>query len=133
MEKKISNMVRRMAEKQSLQRARLDEQSSKSSSPRAAKAKSKRGPKKKIKDAWLLYILQCGDGSLYTGVTNNLDKRFEAHSRGKGSKYTRSHLPVELVYSETCGTRVDALVREMEVKSYAKGKKQALIETYVIS
>lgn len=111
MEKKISSMVRKMA----------------------AKAKSKRGRKKKIKDAWSLYILECGDGSFYTGVTNNLEKRFEAHSRGKGSKYTRSHLPVELVYSEVCGTRVDALVREMEVKSYAKGKKQALIETYTIS
>ena len=112
MEKKISNMVHRMAEK----------------------AKSKRGRKKKIKgEPWSLYILECGDGSLYTGVTNNLTNRFEMHSRGKGSKYTRSHLPVELVYSEICGTRVDALVREMEVKSYGKSKKQKLITGLSVS
>lgn len=110
METKIERMVRLMSEK----------------------AKSKRGRKKKIKgEPWSLYILQCGDGSLYTGVTNDLTRRFEMHSRGKGSKYTRSHLPVDLVYSEICGTRVDALVREIKVKRLPREKKEALIGKYV--
>ncbi len=112
MHPKISSMVQRMAEK----------------------AKSKRGPKKKMKgEPWSLYILQCGDGSLYTGVTNDLNRRFEMHSRGKGSKYTRSHLPVDLVYSEVCGTRVEALVREMKVKSLPRGKKEILIKGSVFN
>ena len=48
-----------------------------------------------------VYILRCGDGSLYTGWTNDLERRVEAHSAGRGAKYTRAHLPVELVYSGT--------------------------------
>jgi putative endonuclease len=75
---------------------------------------------------WRLYILRCGDGSLYTGVTKDLEKRLKLHREGKASKFTRSHQPVELVYDEPCGNRKKALVRECQVKSYTRAEKLKL-------
>ena len=77
---------------------------------------------------WYLYILQCGDGSLYTGITTDVEKRLEAHRSGKGAKYTRGRSPLELNYREACGTHSDALKRELEVKRLSREEKLALIE-----
>ena len=65
---------------------------------------------------WYLYILECGDGTLYTGITDDVQRRFKAHSQGKGAKYTRGRGPLTLRYSEECGTHSDALHREIAVK-----------------
>ena len=58
-----------------------------------------------MENTWKLYILRCRDGSLYTGITTDVEKRFEAHNSGKGAKYTRGRGPLELVYREECGDR----------------------------
>lgn len=76
---------------------------------------------------WYLYILRCGDGTLYTGITTDVQARLEAHQSGKGAKYTRGRGPLELVYSEDCGTHSDALKRELAVKAMTKEEKQKLI------
>ena len=70
-----------------------------------------------------MYILLCQDGSLYTGSTNNLEKRFADHKNGKGGKYTRSHKPVRVVYSEKLETKSAALKREIEIKSWNRNQK----------
>lgn len=77
---------------------------------------------------WKLYILRCGDGSLYTGITTDVEKRLEAHRSGKGAKYTRGRGPLELVYSEECGTHSDALKRELEIKALPRDEKLKIIE-----
>ena len=74
-----------------------------------------------------VYILRCGDGSLYTGWTNELEQRLKAHQSGRGAKYTRSHLPVELVHCESFGTKSEALRREAEIKRLPREKKLELI------
>ena len=63
-----------------------------------------------------VYILRCNDDSLYTGWTNNLEKRIKAHSDGKGAKYTRARVPVELVYFEVFEDKIEAMKREYTVK-----------------
>lgn len=73
------------------------------------------------------YVLRCGDGSLYAGWTNDLEKRLAAHQNGKGAKYTKSHGPVELVYSETFATKEEAMRREWEIKHMTKAEKEALV------
>lgn len=78
---------------------------------------------------YYIYILKCGDGSLYTGSTNDVNKRFNKHSKGKGCKYTASHLPVELVYIEEYKTKREALVREYEIKQLKREEKLALINS----
>ena len=79
------------------------------------------------KSAWYLYILRCGDNSLYTGITTDVDKRFAAHCAGRGAKYTRGRGPLTLVYRELCGTHSDALKREWDVKSMKRDQKEKLI------
>lgn len=74
------------------------------------------------------YILRCGDGTLYTGWTNDLEKRLAAHNAGAGAKYTRARGPVELVYFETHDTKHDAMRREVEIKRLRRAQKLALIE-----
>jgi len=76
---------------------------------------------------WFLYILRCRDGSLYTGITTDVQARLEAHRAGKGAKYTRGRAPLELVYSENCGDHSAALKRELAVKSLSKTEKMELI------
>lgn len=73
------------------------------------------------------YILRCADGSLYTGWTNDLEKRLEAHNKGRGSKYTRTRLPVELVYHEQFETRKEAMSREWHIKELSREEKLRLI------
>ena len=76
---------------------------------------------------WFLYILRCGDGTLYTGITTDVPRRLEAHRQGKGAKYTRGRGPLELVYREECGTHSQALKREWEVKTLPRSEKELLI------
>lgn len=77
-----------------------------------------------------VYILRCGDGSLYTGCALDVEKRLAAHQSGRGAKYTRSHLPVTLVYQEVCGTKGDALRREAAIKRLTREQKERLICNY---
>ena len=77
------------------------------------------------------YILRCGDNSLYTGWTNDLEKRVEMHNAGKGAKYTKARLPVELVYYETFDTKEDAMRREYVIKQMKKKEKEKLIRDRV--
>lgn len=74
------------------------------------------------------YILKCADGTLYTGWTNDLERRLAAHNAGKGGKYTRSHRPVELVYFEEYETKEEAMRREVLIKQLPRIKKLKLIE-----
>ena len=73
------------------------------------------------------YILECADGTLYCGWTNNLDRRLKAHNEGKGAKYTRSRRPVALVYYEAFSTKEEAMRREYEIKQLPRKKKEELI------
>jgi putative endonuclease len=75
---------------------------------------------------WNVYILKCADGTLYTGITNNLEQRIEKHTLGTGAKYTRGRGPYELVFSEVHPTKSSAAKREAEIKSLDKGQKTAL-------
>lgn len=77
---------------------------------------------------WTVYILECADRSLYTGITNNLDRRLAEHQAGKGAKYTRGRGPLKLVYREACRNRSTATKRELEIKAMSRVEKLALIE-----
>ena len=74
------------------------------------------------------YILRCADGSLYTGWTNDLSRRVAAHQAGRGGKYTRARLPVELVYYEQFDTKSEAMRREWEIKQLSREEKLTLIK-----
>jgi len=76
---------------------------------------------------WSLYVLECGDGSFYTGVTTDIDRRLREHQEGKASRYTRTRRPVVLAYREECGSRSLALARECAVKSLSRQRKEELI------
>ena len=76
---------------------------------------------------WMVYLLRCRDGTLYTGCTNNLPHRLCAHNEGKGAKYTRARRPVVLVYQESCQGRSEALKREAAIKRLPKAQKEALV------
>jgi predicted GIY-YIG superfamily endonuclease len=80
---------------------------------------------------WFVYILRCADQSLYTGVTTDTDKRVAEHNGGRGARYTRSRLPVELVYREETADRGTALRREHEIKRMPAAEKRRLAETGV--
>ncbi len=77
--------------------------------------------------SWIVYILQCADGTLYTGITNDLDRRIAEHEAGKGAKYTRGRGPFQLVYNEVCEGRGQASKREIEIKSLNREQKLGLI------
>ncbi len=77
---------------------------------------------------WFVYILLCEDGSLYTGITTDLNKRLRTHQAGTGAKYTRGRNPQKIVYSETCPDRSSATKREMEIKKLPREGKVNLIE-----
>ncbi|MBQ7769187.1 MAG: GIY-YIG nuclease family protein [Oscillospiraceae bacterium] len=79
---------------------------------------------------WLVYILQCGDGTLYTGITDDLPRRLEMHRAGKGAKYTRGRAPLTLVYRENALSYSDALKREYRIKQLPRTEKLKLIESY---
>ena len=76
---------------------------------------------------WYVYILRCGDGTLYTGATDDVERRLAAHRAGKGAKYTRGRGPLELVYTEEQPDKGAALRREAQIKGMTRGEKLALI------
>ena len=76
---------------------------------------------------WFVYILNCADGTLYTGITNDIDRRIKAHNAGTASKYTRVRRPVSIVYSEEVETKGDALRRELQIKRLTRSEKMAII------
>jgi predicted GIY-YIG superfamily endonuclease len=80
--------------------------------------------------AWLLYILKCSDNTLYTGITNDLPRRLAQHNNGTASRYTRSRLPVQLIYHEKCRGRSSALKKEYELKQLSRKEKEAYIKDY---
>ena len=82
-----------------------------------------------VVDSWFVYILSCADGSLYTGITNNLDRRFEQHNAGTAARYTRSRLPAMLVYQEPQATKSLALKRELAIKALSRTEKELLIRS----
>ncbi len=77
-----------------------------------------------------VYILLCSDHTLYTGWTNDLESRISSHNAGTGAKYTRTRLPVKLVYCEKLNTKSEALKREIEIKKLSRKKKLELIKSY---
>ncbi len=74
-----------------------------------------------------MYILECADGSYYTGSTNNLERRLQQHQNGEGANYTKKHLPVKLVYFEEFQSIAEAFYREKQVQGWSRKKKEALI------
>ena len=76
---------------------------------------------------WCVYILKCSDGSLYTGISNSLAERINTHNSGKGAKYTKSRLPVTLVYKEYTNDKSRSLKREIEIKKLTRSRKIELI------
>ena len=90
----------------------------------ARSAKADRGSPR---SSWCVYLLRCADGSLYAGATNDLARRLGVHGRGKGARYTRSRLPVELAWTERVRGRSAALRREAALKRLARAEKLALV------
>jgi predicted GIY-YIG superfamily endonuclease len=78
-------------------------------------------------DEWFVYILRCADGSLYTGITNDVSRRCKQHNAGTASRYTRSRLPTRLVYQEVHASRSLALKREVAIKALTRREKKAMI------
>jgi len=84
---------------------------------------SKAGTRNLKPDTWTLYVAECADGSYYTGITKDVEKRIETHNAGKGSKYTAVHRPIKLIFQETQANYSVALRREYQVKSLSKKRK----------
>ncbi len=76
---------------------------------------------------WTVYIVECSDGSFYTGITNNLSRRLDQHNAGRASRYTRSRRPVEAIYQEGCVSRSEASIREGALKALSRKEKEKLI------
>ena len=89
--------------------------------------REKASRQRKPLEKWFLYILECNDSSLYTGITKDIEKRLKMHGSGKASHYTCARRPVKLLYQENCRGRTQALVRECEVKAFSRRKKEELI------
>ena len=83
--------------------------------------------------AWAVYILECSDGSFYTGMSNNVEARINTHNASKGAKYTKSRLPVTLVFQENTFTKSESLRREIEIKKLTRKKKMELIDAFNLS
>ena len=79
-------------------------------------------------NAWYVYMVECSDNSIYTGISNNVSKRILAHNSGKGAKYTRSRLPVTLKWSEACRNRSEASKLEVKIKKLSRKEKLKKIE-----
>ena len=80
---------------------------------------------------YYVYILECEDGSLYTGISTDPNRRFEEHKSGKlGAKYTKAHKPIKIIYTEHCKNRSEASKREYEIKQMTKAQKIELVQSY---
>ncbi len=75
-----------------------------------------------------VYMVRCADDTLYTGITDNLERRIKTHNSGKGAKYTRGRGPVVLVYQEVCADKPEALRRELAIKQMSRREKLCLLE-----
>ena len=76
---------------------------------------------------WLVYMLECSDNSIYTGITNNLENRLKKHQSGDGAKYLRGRLPIKIIYKELFINRSEATKREISIKKMSKKEKEILI------
>jgi putative endonuclease len=95
------------------------------------------GEKMKPADAqtnsnWIVYILRCRDNTLYTGITNNIEKRLSAHNKGTASKYTRARLPVALMAESRCMSQAEALRLEIKIKQLPRNRKLAALAASLI-
>jgi putative endonuclease len=78
-------------------------------------------------NGWTVYILRCGDGSFYTGIAKDVQARLKRHCKGRGAHYTRTRLPVELLYTEEGLTHSEALIREARIKAMPRAKKEDIL------
>lgn len=78
---------------------------------------------------WFVYIIECSDGSFYTGITNDLERRQQQHNDGTASRYTRSRRPVMLRYQEACESRSQALIRECSLRLLSRKQKEELVNS----
>jgi predicted GIY-YIG superfamily endonuclease len=85
------------------------------------------GMKKSGRKDWSVYILRCGDGSLYTGIAKDVQGRVKQHCEGHGATYTRTHLPVKLLYQQESLTHSEALIREAQIKAMPRAMKEGII------
>jgi len=83
--------------------------------------------KRRGRKDWTVYILRCGDGSLYTGIAKDVQARVKQHSEGRGATYTRTRLPVKLIYRQQGLTHSEALIREAQLKAMPRSKKEEII------
>ena len=83
--------------------------------------------KRRGRKDWTVYILRCGDGSLYTGIAKDVQARVKQHSEGRGATYTRTRLPVKLLYQQESLTHSKALIREAQIKAMPRSKKEEII------
>lgn len=83
-----------------------------------------------MEKSWYVYILECRDGTYYTGITDNLPRRLAAHNDGRGAKYTRGRGPVTLLYRESCPDKSMALRREIQIKRLTRREKEELIKSH---
>ncbi len=79
-------------------------------------------------ETWCVYLVRCVDETLYTGISNDVERRVDLHNRGKGARYTRGRLPVLLVYREPVGSRAAATCREAAIKRMSRAAKIALVQ-----
>jgi predicted GIY-YIG superfamily endonuclease len=86
-----------------------------------------KGMKRRGRKDWTVYILRCGDGSLYTGIAKDVQARVKQHNEGRGAAYTRTRLPVKLLYQQEGLTRPKALIREAQIKAMPRSKKEEVI------
>ncbi|TAK05973.1 MAG: GIY-YIG nuclease family protein [Candidatus Manganitrophaceae bacterium] len=107
--------------------SRADEKAERRLTKKKAPSRSGIDPQRREGSPWTVYIVECGDGTLYTGITNDLARRLDQHNRGRASRYTRVRLPVVLVYQESVLTRSEALVREREIKSLSRREKKMVL------
>jgi len=87
----------------------------------------KKEPDEAKEDTWFVYILRCADGSLYTGITKDVNRRCEQHNAGTASRYTRGRLPASVVYQESQATQSLALKREAAIKAMSRQQKELMI------
>ena len=80
-----------------------------------------------MRSSWFVYMIRCTNGSIYTGCTNNLIRRWNQHVQGKGAKYLKAHAPKEVVFVESHPNQSEACSREYEIKQFSKKNKEALI------
>jgi putative endonuclease len=80
---------------------------------------------------WFVYLIRCSNNSLYCGITNNIEKRFKTHLKGKGARYTRIYPPLRIEYYEELNSKSEALKKEYKIKKFSKIQKETLIKRFL--